>query len=52
MLEIHIVKGEMRLPDGNNHGVLSELNALQQDILPILQVPPQYFSFQYLFDTQ
>jgi hypothetical protein len=48
----YIVKSEIRLPDGTNHGFVSELNALQQDILAILQVPPQCFSYQYPFDTQ
>jgi transposase len=48
----YIVQGQMRLPDGNTYGFVSELNALQRDILAILQVPTECFSYQYLFDTQ
>ena len=48
----YIVQGHMRLPDGNTYGFVSELNSLQQDILAILQVPAQCYSYEYLFDTQ
>ncbi len=48
----YIVQGQMHLPDGNTYGFVSELNALQRDILAILQVPTECFSYQYLFDTQ
>jgi hypothetical protein len=46
-----IVKGEMVLPDGNTYGFVSELNALQKDILSILQVPNEVFTYGFLFDT-
>ena len=48
----YIVQGHMRLPNGNTYGFVSELNSLQQDILAILQVPAQCYSYEYLFDTQ
>ena len=47
----HIVYGRMRLPDGEDYGFVSELNSLQNDILNILEVPAECYSFQYLFDT-
>ena len=46
-----IVKGEMPLPDGHTYGFVSELNALQHDILSILEVPLCYYDYQYLFDS-
>ena len=46
-----VVSGELDLPDGNKYGFISELNTLQKDILEILEVPEECFSFQYLFDT-
>ena len=46
-----IVKGEMLLPDGNTYGFVSELNALQHDILAILEVPDYYYKYQYLFNS-
>jgi len=47
----HVVTGHMRLPDGNHYGFVSELSQLQSDILDILGVPAECYSFQYLFDT-
>ena len=47
----YIVKGEMRLPDGNTYGFVSELNKLQQEILSVLEVPFECFTYGYLFDT-
>lgn len=47
----YIVQGQMRLPDGNTYGFVSELNPLQQDILEILQVQPYCYSYEYLFDS-
>jgi transposase len=46
-----IVKGEIPLPDGHTYGFVSELNALQHEILSILQVPLCYYDYQYLFDS-
>jgi transposase len=46
-----IVKGEMPLPDGNTYGFVSELNTLQRDILSVLEVPLNYYEYQYLFDS-
>jgi transposase len=46
-----IVKGEMPLPDGNTYGFVSELNMLQRDILSVLEVPLNYYEYQYLFDS-
>ena len=46
-----IVKGELPMPDGNTYGFVSELNALQRDILTVLDVPLHYYDYQYLFDS-
>jgi transposase len=46
-----IVKGELPLPDGNIYGFVSELNTLQLDILSVLEVPLNYYEYQYLFDS-
>jgi transposase len=46
-----IVKGELPLPDGNTYGFVSELNTLQRDILSVLEVPINYYEYQYLFDS-
>jgi hypothetical protein len=41
----------MRLPDGDAYGFVSELTELQRDILEILEVPDECYSYEYLFDT-
>ena len=46
-----IVKGELPLPDGNTYGFVSELNALQRDILSVLEVPLHYYDYKFLFDS-
>jgi len=46
-----VVTGRMPLADGKIYGFVSELTDLQQDILDILEVPAECFSFRYLFDT-
>jgi len=46
-----VVTGRMPLSDGKIYGFVSELTDLQHDILDILGVPAECFSFQYLFDT-
>jgi len=47
----HVVSGNMRLPDGENYGFVSELTELQSDILAILDVPAHCYSYAYLFDS-
>jgi transposase len=47
----HVVTGRMPLPDGKTYGFVSELSNLQNDILDVLEVPAECYSFQYLFDT-
>jgi transposase len=47
----YVVSGETVLPDGDRYGFVSELTDLQEDILSILEVPPECFSYDYLFDT-
>ena len=46
-----IVKGEMPLSDGKTYGFVSELNALQRDILSILDVPLHCYDYQHLYDS-
>jgi transposase len=46
-----IVKGQLPLPDGNTYGFVSELNTLQRDILSVLEVPLNYYEYQFLFDS-
>ncbi|MBW2195343.1 MAG: IS1634 family transposase [Deltaproteobacteria bacterium] len=47
----YIVKGEKVFPNGQTYGFVSELNNLQQDILSILEVPQERYTYEYLFDT-
>ena len=47
----HVVCGQMRLPDGKTYGFVSELTDLQSDILTILDVPHDCFSYRFLFDS-
>ena len=47
----YVVSGETVLPDGNRYGFVSELTPLQEDILSVLEVPIDCFSYEYLFDT-
>ena len=37
--------------NGNTYGFVSELNALQRDILAVLEVPLNYYNYRYLFDS-
>ena len=46
-----IVRGNMPLPDGQTYGFVSELKPLQRDILSILQVPPRWYDYAFLFDS-
>nr|BAJ06876.1 transposase, IS4 family [uncultured bacterium] len=47
----YIVKGEMVLLDGQSYGFVSKLNDLQRDILSILEVPQECYTYEHLFDT-
>lgn len=47
----YVVTGQMVLPDGRTCGFVSELTPLQKDILEIMEVPADCFSYQSLFDT-
>jgi transposase len=47
----HVVSGSVTLPDGNDYGFLSELTPLQSDILSLLDVPENCYSYEYLFDS-
>ena len=47
----YIVRGEMVLPDKQIYGFVSELNDLQKDILSVLEVPLECFTYEYLFGT-
>jgi hypothetical protein len=47
----HVVSGEMQLPDNKTYGFVSELTELQQDILQILDVPAECYTYEYLCST-
>lgn len=47
----YVVKGETVLDNGNTYGFVSELTEVQKDILEILEVPFECFTYEYLFDT-
>jgi transposase len=47
----HVVAGLIPTANGGTQGFVSELTPLQLDILSILEVPAECYSFQYLFDT-
>ena len=47
----HVVKGAMPGPSGTTCGFVSKLTALQNEIITVLEVPPQCFSFKYLADS-
>jgi transposase len=46
-----IVRGQIPLPDGQTYRFVSELNALQHDILSILEVPVFWYDYNFLFDS-
>ena len=48
----YIVRGKMVLPDKRTYGFVSELNDLQKDILAVLEVPLECFTYEYLFRSQ
>ena len=47
----YIVSGKVPMPGGQVSGFVSELNPLQKDILNILEVPFECYSYEYLFNT-
>lgn len=47
----YVVSGEIPMPDGANYGFVSQLTDLQKDILQVLEVPFECFSYDYLFNT-
>jgi transposase len=47
----YVVSGQILLHDGSIHGFVSELTTSQKDILSILDVPSEYFTYGFLFDT-
>jgi len=47
----YIVSGEVPIPGGEVSGFVSELNPLQKNILHILEVPLEYYSYEFLFNT-
>lgn len=44
----YIVSGQVFLPDGQSYHFVSELNDLQKDILSILEVPLDCYTYQYI----
>jgi transposase len=48
----YIVSGKVPMPGGQISGFVSELNPLQKDILHILEVPFECYSYEYLFNTR
>jgi transposase len=47
----YVVQGRVLLHDGSVHGFISQLTASQKDILTILEVPCDYFTYKFLFDS-
>lgn len=47
----YIVRGKIPITGGGAAGFVSELNPLQKNILNILEVPPEYYSYENLFNT-
>ncbi len=47
----HVVKGAMPGPSGTTCGFVSKLTALQHEIITVLEVPPECFSYKYLADS-
>ena len=47
----HVVKGAMHGPSGTTYGFVSKLTALQSEIITVLEVPPECFSYKYLADS-
>jgi hypothetical protein len=47
----YVVHGQVLLHDGTVHGFISRLTASQKDILTIMEVPSDYFTYEFLFDS-
>jgi transposase len=47
----YVVGGKVVLANGKSHGFVSELTELQKDILSLLDVPPKYFTYEFLFGS-
>jgi transposase len=47
----YLVSGKVPIPGGEVSGFVSELNSLQKDILRILEIPFECYSYEYLFNT-
>ena len=46
-----VVSGNVPMPGDNIAGFISELNPLQKDILSVLEVPMECYSYEHMFDT-
>ncbi len=47
----YLVTGHVPLPDGQTYGFVSQLSHVQKEILSILEVPTDCYSYQYLYDS-
>lgn len=47
----YVVTGHVPLPDGQTYGFVSQLSHVQKEILSILEVPMDCYSYQYLYDS-
>ncbi len=47
----YIVSGIIPLQGDLRAGFISELNPLQKDILYIMEVPVEYYSYEFLFNS-
>ncbi len=47
----YIVSGQLTLPNGETYNFVSELNDLQKDILRVLDVPLECFTYEYIFGS-
>lgn len=46
-----VVSGKVPMPGGEVAGFVSELNPLQKNILDILEIPVECYTYEYLFNT-
>ena len=46
-----VVSGKVPMPGGEVAGFVSELSPLQKNILDILEIPVECYTYEYLFDT-
>jgi len=47
----YVVSGEVPMPGGEVSGFVLELNPLQKNILQILEILLECYSYEYLFNT-